>query len=298
MENPTPIANVPFNQPVETIVDITLENAQGYLIDESFRRPIVIDFWADWCGPCKNLMPILEKLANEYAGAFLLAKVNADALNIIASQFGVRSLPTVMVMRNGQPVDGFTGAVPEVQVRELLAKYLPKPWEAPLQQAQEFMAQSQFAEALPLLRDAYEQSKQLPAIALQIAQCHVAMNRIDNAEAVLATIKMADQDSLYEQLMAQIALKRQAAKTPALSALEAAHAAAPTDLQVRLQLALQYHQEAEHRSALEHLLAILRQDRNFAEGEARQSFNAIIASLGKGDPLAIEFQRKLFTLLY
>lgn len=298
MENPTPIANVPFNQPVETIVDITLENAQGYLIDESFRRPVVIDFWADWCGPCKNLMPILEKLANEYAGAFLLAKVNADALNIIASQFGVRSLPTVMVMRNGQPVDGFTGAVPEVQVRELLAKYLPKPWEAPLQQAQEFMAQSQFAEALPLLRDAYEQSKQLPAIALQIAQCHVAMNRIDNAEAVLATIKMADQDSLYEQLMAQIALKKQAAKTPALSALEAAHAAAPTDLQVRLQLALQYHQEAEHRSALEHLLAILRQDRNFAEGEARQSFNAIIASLGKGDPLAIEFQRKLFTLLY
>lgn len=298
MENPTPIANVPFNQPGETIVDITLENAQGYLIDESFRRPIVIDFWADWCGPCKNLMPILEKLANEYAGAFLLAKVNADALNIIASQFGVRSLPTVMVMRNGQPVDGFTGAVPEVQVRELLAKYLPKPWEAPLQQAQEFMAQSQFAEALPLLRDAYEQSKQLPAIALQIAQCHVAMNRIDNAEAVLATIKMADQDSLYEQLMAQIALKKQAAKTPALSALEAAHAAAPTDLQVRLQLALQYHQEAEHRSALEHLLAILRQDRNFAEGEARQSFNAIIASLGKGDPLAIEFQRKLFTLLY
>lgn len=298
MENPTPIANVPFNQPVETIVDITLENAQGYLIDESFRRPVVIDFWADWSGPCKNLMPILEKLANEYAGAFLLAKVNADALNIIASQFGVRSLPTVMVMRNGQPVDGFTGAVPEVQVRELLAKYLPKPWEAPLQQAQEFMAQSQFAEALPLLRDAYEQSKQLPAIALQIAQCHVAMNRIDNAEAVLATIKMADQDSLYEQLMAQIALKKQAAKTPALSALEAAHAAAPTDLQVRLQLALQYHQEAEHRSALEHLLAILRQDRNFAEGEARQSFNAIIASLGKGDPLAIEFQRKLFTLLY
>lgn len=86
-------------------------------IDESFNRPVVVDFWADWCGPCKNLMPVLEKLANEYAGAFLLAKVNADDQQMISSQFGVRSLPTVMIMQNGQPIDGFNGALPEVQVR-------------------------------------------------------------------------------------------------------------------------------------------------------------------------------------
>ncbi len=281
-----------------TIVDITLENAQQYLIDESFKRPVVIDFWAEWCGPCKNLMPVLEALANEYAGAFLLAKVNADDQHMISSQFGVRSLPTVMMMKDGQPIDGFAGALPEVQVREFLGKHLPKPWEAPLQQARELIGQSQHAEALPLLRQAYEQSNYLAAVALLIAQCHLELNRIDNAEAVLADIKMADQDNFYAQLMAQLALKKQAAKTPALSALEAAHAAAPEDLHTRLQLALQYHQEAEHRLALEHLLAILRKDRNFAEGEARQSFNAIVASLGKADPLAIEFQRKLFTLLY
>lgn len=287
-----------MNSPLLTVVDITLDNAQQYLIDESFNRPVVIDFWADWCGPCKNLMPILEKLANEYAGAFLLAKVNADDQQMISSQFGVRSLPTVMIMKEGQPVDGFTGALPEVQVRELLAKYLPKPWVAPLQQAREFIAQAQYTEALPLLRQAYDQSNHLATIGLLIAQCHLELNRIDNAEAILSTIKMVDQDAFYEQLMAQVALKKQAAKTPELSALEAAHAAAPEDLQVRLQLALQYHQELEHRLALEHLLAILRKDRNFAGGEARQSFNAIIASLGKADPLAIEFQRKLFTLLY
>jgi putative thioredoxin len=287
-----------MNAPLLAIVDITLDNAQQFLIDESFNRPVVIDFWADWCAPCKSLMPILEKIANEYAGAFLLAKVNADEQQMISSQFGVRSLPTVMIMQNGQPIDGFNGALPEVQVRELLAKYLPKPWEAPVNQAQVLMAAGNFTDALPLLRQAHAASKQLASIALLMAQCHLELNRIDNAEAILSTIKMAEQDAHYEQLMAQVALKKQAAKTPELTALEAAYTNAPQDLTVSYQLALQYHQEDQHRPALEHLLEIIRTERNFAEGEARKTFNAIIAALGKADPLAIEFQRKLFTLLY
>jgi putative thioredoxin len=287
-----------MNAPLLSIVDITLDNAQQFLIDESFNRPVVIDFWAEWCGPCKNLMPVLEKLANEYAGAFLLAKVNADDQQMISSQFGVRSLPTVMIMQNGQPVDGFTGALPEVQVREVLAKYLPKPWELPLNQAQALMAQGNFTDALPLLRQAYDASSQLASIALLMAQCHLELNRIDNAEAILSSIKMADQDAHYEQLMAQVALKKQAAKTPELAALEEAYSKAPQDLTLRYQLALQYYQESQHRPALEHLLEVIRSERNFAEGEARKTYTAIIAALGKADPLAIEFQRKLFTLLY
>jgi putative thioredoxin len=185
-----------------------------------------------------------------------------------------------------------------VQVRELLAKYLPKPWEAPLNQAQVLMAAGNFTDALPLLRQAHEASKHLASIALLIAQCHLELNRIDNAEAILSTIKMADQDAHYEQLLAQVALKKQAAKTPELTALETAYANSPQDLTVRYQLALQYYQEDQHRLALEHLLEIIRTERNFAEGEARKTFTAIIAALGKADPLAIEFQRKLFTLLY
>jgi len=287
-----------MNAPLLAIVDITLDNAQQFLIDESFKRPVVVDFWADWCAPCKSLMPILEKIANEYVGAFLLAKVNADEQQMISSQFGVRSLPTVMIMQNGQPIDGFNGALPEVQVRELLAKYLPKPWEAPLNQAQVFMAAGNFTDALPLLRQAHEASKHLASIALLIAQCHLELNRIDNAEAILSTIKMADQDAHYEQLLAQVALKKQAAKTPELTASETAYANSPQDLTVRYQLAVQYYQEDQHRLALEHLLEIIRTERNFAEGEARKTFTAIIAALGKADPLAIEFQRKLFTLLY
>ncbi|MEH6571199.1 MAG: thioredoxin, partial [Halioglobus sp.] len=112
----------------EFIVNIDETNAAQLLIEESNNRPVVVDFWADWCEPCKVLMPMLEKIANEYQGAFLLAKVNADEQQAITQQFGVRSLPTVMVIQNGQPVDGFAGAQPETEVRKMLEKYLPKPW--------------------------------------------------------------------------------------------------------------------------------------------------------------------------
>jgi len=280
------------------IAEITLENAKELLIEESFKRPVVADFWADWCGPCKSLMPILEKLANEYAGAFLLAKVDTEEQHMIAAQFGIQSLPTVMVIKDGQPVDGFMGALPEIKVREVLEKYLPKPWEAPLQEAQALIAGEQYQEALPLLRQAYEISKGLPLIACLIAQCHLQLNRVDNAEAMLSGIKMADQDALYEQLQAQIALKKQAAKTPELAALEIAFAENPQDLHIRYSLALQLNSESQHREALTHLIEILRVNREFADGAARKSFNDIVAALGKADPLAIEFQRKLFTLLY
>jgi len=280
------------------IVEINLENAQQYLIDESFVRPVLIDFWADWCAPCKSLMPILEKLANEYAGAFLLAKVNADEMNMISSQFGVRSLPTVMLMKDGQPIDGFTGALPEVQVRELLQKHLPKPWEKFVTEAQAFIMAGDFNSALPLLRQAYDDSKHEAGIACLLAQCHLELNRIDNAEAILTTIKMVDRDAHYEQLCAQVELKKQAAKTPELIALEVAYANDPENLNYAYQLAIQYNAESAYRPALELLLRILQKDRNFAEGAVKKTFMDILAALGKGDPLAIEFQRKLFTLLY
>jgi putative thioredoxin len=152
--------------------------------------------------------------------------------------------------------------------------------------------------ALPLLRQAYEDSKQEAAIAFLLAQCHLELNRVDNAEAILATVKPDAQDVVYAQLLAQIEIKKQSAKSPELVALEAAHAQQPEDAQVAYQLALQYRTEDAYRPALELLLAILRKDRNYAEGVAKKTYMDILSALGKGDALAIEFQRKLFTLLY
>jgi putative thioredoxin len=283
---------------METVVDITQHNAQQYLIDESFKRPVLVDFWADWCQPCKTLMPLLEKLALEYGGQFLLARVNADELQPIASQLGVRSLPTVIIMKDGQPLDGFVGAQPETAIRELLGKHLPAPWQGLLDKANALMAADSFSEALPLLRQAYQDSGEKSALGVGLAQVYIHLNRCDEAEALLKKIPYLEQDAAYGQAMAQLELKREAASSPELQALEAEYAADPLNPDVALRLAVQYSQVEKPREALELLLGLLRQDRNFADGNVKKIYMDILAALGKGDPLAVEFQRKLFTLLY
>jgi putative thioredoxin len=280
------------------IVNIDESNAAQLLIDESHKRPVVVDFWADWCEPCKVLMPMLEKIANEYRGAFLLAKVNADEQQMIAQQFGVRSLPTVMVIQNGQPVDGFAGAQPEAQVRQVLEKYLPKPWDGLLQMAEEAMAAGDFTGALTPLRQAWEDSGQRHDITIAYAHALIECMRLDEAETVLATVRLADQDAAYEQLQAQLEIKREAAKSPEIEALEQQLAANPDDLDVRHQLGVQYTNSGQHKEAMEYFIGILRQDLNHGDGATKKLLLDTIATLGKGDPLAAEYQRKLYSLLY
>ncbi len=280
------------------IVNIDESNAAALLIEESHKRPVVVDFWADWCEPCKVLMPILEKIANEYQGAFLLAKVNADEQQGIAQQLGVRSLPTVMVIQNGQPVDGFAGAQPEHQVRELLAKYLPKPWDGLLQLAQEAMANGDFAGALTPLRQAWDESGQQYDITLAYAHALIECMRLEEAEKVLDGVRMADQDAAYEQLRAQLEIKREASRSPEIDALEQKLAADPDNLDLRHQLAVQYTNAGQFREAMENLVSILRKDLDHGDGATKKALLDTITSLGKGDPLAAEYQRKLYSLLY
>ena len=280
------------------VIEIDQNNAQQYLIDESFNRPVVVDFWADWCAPCKQLMPLLEKLADEYAGAFLLAKINADEQQGISQQLGVRSLPTVMVFKDGQPVDGFAGAQPETAVREMLQKHLPSPWDGKITEATELLDQGDTAGALALLRAAWEESSKLLDITLAYAGALVEANRLDEAEEVLNEVRLVDRDALHQQLMAQIELKREAGKSPEIEALEAELANDDSNHGVRVKLAVQLTTGAHYRDALEHLLVVLRADRDWNNGEAKRLYLDTIASIGKGDPLAAEYQRKLFSLLY
>ena len=279
-------------------VEIDESNAQQLLIEESMTRPVVVDFWADWCEPCKQLMPILEKLAQEYQGAFLLAKVNADEQQMLAQQLGVRSLPTIMVIKEGQPIDGFSGAQPESAVREMLDKHLPSPQAGALEEAEQLLTEGDVPGALALYRSVWEESGKKLEMTLTYAGALVTASRLDEAETLLQDVRLADQDASYEQLIAQIELGREAARSPEVEALEAAIAADPEDHATRIQLAIQLSQVAQYRDALEHLLTVLRADRDFNNGEVRKVFLDTLATIGKGDPLAAEYQRKLFSLMY
>ncbi|MBC6904475.1 thioredoxin [Saccharophagus sp. K07] len=279
-------------------VDITEANAREQLIDESFKRPVLVDFWADWCGPCKSLMPILEKLAEEYAGDFLLAKVNADEMGMIAAQFGVRSLPTVMIIKDGRPIDGFVGAQPETEVRKLLDKYLPKPWDKQLAQGHDLLEAGDASAALAPLKEAYESSNQRADIACALADAYIQLNRIPEAQAVLDKIRLADQGHEYELVKAKLELAQNAQKAPEIQALEEQLAADPENGDVKFQLAVQYSQHGYHRDALELLHQLLQKNLNARDGEVRKIYTDVIAVLGKKDPLAVEYQRKLYSLLY
>jgi len=282
----------------EHIVDITPENAQQFIIEESQKRLVLVDFWAEWCGPCKNLLPVLEKLAEEYNGQFLLAKINADEQQMLSAQFGVRSLPTVMVVKDGQPIDGFTGAQPEPEVRALLDKHLPKTWDLQLQEALPLLAEGQFGAAVPVLKTAYEDSSQRADIAFAYLRALISSKRLEEAQLVLDAVKMVDQDSEYAQLKAQLELAMEAGKSPEVEALEAEYEADPENQELALRLAVQYAQNEHVKEALQVLLAVLKKDLGAVNGEAKKAYTDILQSLDKGDAIAAEYQRKLYTLLY
>ena len=282
----------------DVVVDIDETNASQLLIEESHNRLVVVDFWAEWCEPCKTLMPILEKIAAEYEGAFLLARVNADDQQMIAQQFGVRSLPTVMLVLEGKPVDGFAGAQSESVVRQLLEKHLPPPWEGLLLEARSLAESGDSTKAISLYRQVWETSEQAVKVGIEYAQVLVDCMRLDDAEDVLETIPKIDQDASYDQVFAQIKIKREASRSPELEALEQDLEKDPQNNEVKVKLAVQYTGIGQYREALELLMAVLERDINHDDGATKKMLLDTITSLGKADPLAAEFQRKLFSLLY
>ena len=203
-----------------------------------------------------------------------------------------------MLFKDGQPVDGFTGAQPETAIRELLQKHLPSPWDAKIAEATDLLDQGQTADAVALLRAAWEESNRLFEVTLAYAGALLEANRLDDAEAVLNEVRLVDRDAVHEQLMAQIELKREAGKSPEVEALEADLEVNPDSHEVRVKLAVQLTTGGQYREALEHLLHVLRIDRDWNNGEAKRLYLDTIASIGKGDPLAAEYQRKLFSILY
>jgi putative thioredoxin len=279
------------------IVNITEANLHQTL-EQSATVPVLFYFWSPRSQHCEQLTPVLESLAAQYNGQFILAKLDCDAEQMIASQFGLRAIPTVYLFQNGQPVDGFQGPQPEDVIRTLLDKFLPREEELKAQQAMLLMQEGNHADALPLLKDAWQLSNQDSQIGLLLAETQIALNRSGEAEATLKTVPMQDQDTRYQGLVAQIELLKQAADTPEIQQLQQQVAEHPEDAALASQLALQLHQVGRNEEALELLFSHLRKDLGAADGQARKMLQEILAALGTGDALASKYRRLLYSLLY
>ncbi|KGA24799.1 hypothetical protein AO825_12645 [Pectobacterium brasiliense] len=280
-----------------TIVDVNESNLHQVL-EQSTTLPVLFYFWSGRSQHCLELEPVLDKLAQEYAGQFVLAKVDCDAEQRVAAQFGLRSIPTVYLFKDGQPLDGFQGPQPEEAIRELLKRALPKEEELKVAQAQQLIQEDKLPEAMQLLKDAWQLSQQRSDIGLMLAEVQIQINRSEDAEAVLATIPLQDRDTRYHSLVAQIELLKQAADTPEIQHLQQQLDADPQNAELAVQLALQLHQVGRNEEALELLMGFLKKDLAVANGSARKTLMDIMAALGTGDALAARYRRQLYSLLY
>lgn len=276
-------------------VDVSLHNVRE-LLDLSQQKLIIFEFWAPWSEESAPLNTALAAVAGEYPQHLVLARVNCDAEQQLAMHFGVRSLPTVLFIKEGQPVDGFAGLESEAQIRGRLAPLLPKPEDLLLQQARPLLEAQDFQQAYPILKQAFALDGQRVDSRLQLAYCVASLGQTEQAETLISEVKLADQDALYHQVVSIIELARQAADSPEIRALEQQLQSDPDNLLLKQQLAVQYQQVQRYSEALALLFSILRQDLNF--GESKKLMLDMLAVLPKGDALAGEYRRKLYSLLY
>ncbi|MDR1994312.1 tetratricopeptide repeat protein [Azonexus sp.] len=278
--------------------DISLEEFEAKVLLPAETVPVLVDFWAPWCEPCKVLKPLLEKLAEEYAGRFLLAKVNADENQELAQHFGVRSIPSVKVLFQGQLVDEFNGALPENQLRAFIDRVaLPAgpATASPREQAAALAAEGQPEAALAILAEASRQAPNDEAIRLDAAELLIGLGRNDEAQQLLAA-EYAQESARAAALRARLALAAGSADT---APLEAKLAANPDDHATRLELARAYAAQNRFREALEAALEVVRRDRFFDEGAGRKALLQLFEALAgeQYDDLVREYRRKLSAAL-
>lgn len=281
------------------IFDVTQANFEAEVINASFDQPVLVDFWATWCEPCKTLGPLLEKIVAEYAGAVKLAKVDCDKEQQLASMFGVRSIPTVVLVREGQLADGFTGALPENLLREFLAKHVPpgveeevsndiapqKPAETPEQSIariqQEIAANPEKADL----------KLDLALAQMRVGNAAAAQSELDTLPANLAA------DDRTRRLRGQLEFAHALKDAPSIDELQRRLQHNPDDHEARDLLGLRNLIDGDPASGLEELLNVLKADRNWNDGLARKHLVAAFNVLDDAE-LVGTYRRKMSSLLF
>lgn len=279
------------------IIDINEQNL-GEILQLSQQTPLVFNFYAPSHQESADFLSLLEKIAEQSAGQFILAKVNCETEQMIAARFQIQALPTTYLFKNGEALDAFPGTLSEQDLNQRLSLILPKEEEVKFHQALDLLATQNYDEALPLLKDAWTLSdKKNSEIALLYAETYIAMKKVEPAQEILNQIPIQDRDSRWQGLQAQIELLIKAADTPEIQQLQADYQRNPSS-DIALKLALQLHQAHRNEEALTLLFNILKQDLSAENGEVKQQFLAILAAIGNNDPITNKYRRMMYSLLY
>ncbi len=286
-----------MNRPVQ--IDVTENDFESQVLAASRERPVLVDFWATWCGPCQSLMPVLQKLAEDYQGAFLLAKVEIDQNPDLANRYGVRSVPTVKLLRNGEVVDEFMGALPESAIREFLDRHVEKASDRQMQAARDLFDQGNVDAALEKMRAILEADPANARNFLRYAEALVEAGRLDQAREQLDALPFDWQDKPEtKSLRARVELEKTLADAPPREELEKRLEADPGDKDALYLSAMRALEAGDHDTAIERLLQLLMRDRNYGDDIARRTLLQIFDMLGDEDERVQQGRRRLAMALH
>lgn len=281
------------------IFDVTESNYDELVLGKSKEVPVLVDFWAQWCGPCQMQMPILQKLADHYGGKFVIAKIDTDRQSALASSHGIRSIPTMKLFVNGEIVEEILGAQTETALRTLLERYIPRDSDKVRDAAWQAYEQGNADQAMAMLQIAAADDPDNHRLLLDYARIAVQTGYLREAEATLASLPFdIRQESEAKALAGLLEFAHIADGAPQSEALEAALDSSPDDHQARYQLAARRVLEEHHEHALELLLELLRRDRSYGDDAARKSMLAIFDLLGDQHPLVARYRSKMFNALH
>jgi putative thioredoxin len=279
------------------VFDVDTANFEAEVLRASLTTPVLVDFWASWCGPCKTLGPMLEKLAAEYNGAFRLGKVDVDKNQELAAMFGVRSIPTVMLVKDGQLLDGFAGALPEGQLREFLSRHV-QPLEGAAEAEAEPVEQEDAAQAINRLQQAIAAEPERADLKLDLALALMRNGQADAAEAELNALPAnLATDARAVRLRSQLDLARALEGAPSLAELRQRVQADATDWASRDLLGVRLLLEDDPAAGLDQFLAILEKARDWNDGAAKKRLLAAFATLDDAD-LVGRYRRRMASLLF